>query len=330
MDIISVVDKLDAEGYIRKSRVIGDYYQIHCPFHNNGNERKPSFGIRITSEYKGGRMYPQGFCHCFTCGFSKDLKSMLTELFQSRHISISALEWLKLNVPDFEVDSEFESLIPDSLSECITNKFAIQNIQSRTHSQIEYVSEEELKKYRYTVPYMYQRKLTDDIICKYDIGYDANWIPPGRTKPAPCITFPVRDVQGRTLFLCRRTIEGKMYNYPEGVTKPVYGIDMIPSGSSRVCICESCINALTLVSWGYVAVALLGTGNSYQIDQLKQLGVSEFIICTDGDEAGRRSASKLKKALKSNALVWIVPIPDGKDVNDLSEEEFREVYEHRE
>lgn len=55
------------------------------------------------------------------------------------------------------------------------------------------------------------------------------------------------------------------------------------------------INALTCWKWGYPSVALLGTGNSYQMQQLRELGVSEYVICMDGDDAGKRATSKIKK-----------------------------------
>ena len=115
-------------------------------------------------------------------------------------------------------------------------------------------------------------------------------------------------LNGNTLFFCRRSVKGKIYNYPQGVTKPVFGIDMIPEGTTSLIICESCINCLTAVSYGYNAVALMGTGNAYQIQQLKELGVADFIICTDGDEAGRRAANKLKNQLSSIAMVWMIPM----------------------
>ena len=177
---------------------------------------------------------------------------------------------------------------------------------------------------------MYERKLTDEVIEKYDIGYDAKWIPPGRKKPVPCITIPVRDRQGRTLLLCRRSIQGKLYNYPTGVQKPVFGIDVLPYGLKTVIICESAINAMTAVVYGYNAVALLGTGNPYQIQQLKELGVQNFVICMDGDEAGQKATMKLKKALRTVAMVWSITMPDGKDLNDCSKEEFDNLYLKRE
>lgn len=133
----------------------------------------------------------------------------------------------------------------------------------------------------------------------------------------------MRDIKGRSLFIVRRAISIKRFYIPNDIQKPVYGIYELPRGCQSVVIVESCFNALTSVRYGKPAVALLGTGTPYQIEQLKRLGVREFILGFDPDEAGERATRRLKKALKSVALVWqFEGIPEGKDINDLSEEEF--------
>lgn len=330
MDVVKILDKLSEHGLVRLNKPMGEWYSVYCPFHNDGNERRASCGCSMHMQVRGGTTYPEGMWHCFACGVSYDMPRAVTEILKNHNISQSGQEWLVQNVPGFEPESNFEFLVPEDMMNALQSKYAVENLQSLVQPEQTFVSEEELASYRYTVDYMYERKLTDEVIEKYDIGYDANWIPPGRSRPVPCITFPVRDKQGRTLFFCRRSIQGKMYHYPEGSLKPVYGIDMIPTGTRSVIICESCINALTAVTYGYAAVALLGTGNAFQMQQLKELGVSEFVICTDGDEAGRRAANKLKKNLNSVALIWTVPMPDGKDLNDLSKEEFDKLYSERE
>lgn len=330
MDVIRIVEKLNELGYIRANRIINNYYSIYCPFHNNGNERKPSFGILIKQEVRNGQRYPEGWSHCFTCGHVSTLPELITKILESRSISKSGIDWLVENIPGFSPELEFEYLVPQDMMESVSSKFAVDYIQKATQVSQTFVSEEELASYRFTVPYMYERKLTDEIIEKFDVGVDMNWIPPGRKNPVPCLTFPVRDKQGRTLFFCRRSIEGKLFNYPEGVTKPLYGIDMIPNGCKSVVICESVINALTCWTWGYPAVALLGTGNSLQVQQLKELGVSEFVICMDGDDAGKRATNRLKRALMRNAIVWCIEMIPGKDVNAIDKDTFDELYQNRE
>lgn len=330
MDVREVLTRLESANLVRLNRVSGDYMTCYCPFHNSGKERKPSCGVLLVDQWKNGQHYPQGWWHCFSCGYRNDMVSALGDILKNHSIGQSGLDWLKENIPGFDVDSDIEVLLPSEMIEDLTNKFALDYISAQlSQSQWPMVDESELATYRFVVPYMYERKLTDEIIEKFDIGYDGNWIPPGRSKPVPCITIPVRDREGRTLFLCRRSIQGKLYNYPQGVTKPLFGVDMIPPNCKSLIICESAINALTCWTWGYPAVALLGTGNSFQTQQLKELGVTDIVLCMDGDDAGSRASDKLRNQLKSVALVWVVHMPAGKDVNDLTKEEFDQLYRAR-
>ena len=332
MDMYAILNKLESFGLLRQKKQSGNYMAIFCPFHNNGQEKKPSCGVLLESEYRNGKKYPQGLVHCFGCGYSKNLPDAVADMLKLHNITADAREWILENIPEMDEDAalDYERLIPSETLEGLTNRYALDYLQTLTDKKKPYVSEEELASYRYTVPYMYERKLTDEIIEKFDVGFDPKFVPPGRKKPVPCITFPIHDIDGNTLFLCRRSIEGKMYHYPEGTEKPLYGIDMLPTRCKQLFICESIINALTLWSWGYYAVALLGPGNSLQMQQLRMTGADEYVICTDGDEAGHKAAEKLKKVLRKVAITWVVPMPDGKDVNDLTREEFEQCFAARE
>lgn len=64
---------------------------------------------------------------------------------------------------------------------------------------------------------MYKRGLTDELIELYDVGYDPKFKLKSDSNPFSCITFPVRDVNGKTLFIARRAIDFKLYHYPENV-----------------------------------------------------------------------------------------------------------------
>ena len=324
MDVELILNKLSEFNYVKLHKITGAYYTVYCPFHKDGQERKPSCGVLLEDQYKNGQLYPAGFWHCFTCNAAKTMVEAVTELLSMHNVSKSGLDWLKENIPGFESDVEMENLLPTDLVSSINASFAVNYIQQFMQSSPSYVSQEELASYRFTVPYMYERGLTDELIDRYDIGFDANHIPLGRKKALPCITFPIRDMSGNTLFFCRRSIVGKYFNYPSNVTKPMYGIYELPEHIKRVVICESCLNALTAVKYGDAAVALLGTGNSYQIKQLRELGVSEFVLAFDPDEAGRRATAKLKKHLADVAIIWSYEgIPEGKDLNDLTYEEYK-------
>lgn len=328
-DIITLLEYMNSEHLIKLNRIVGDYYSLSCPFHNDGNERRPSAGVLLEDQYRAGKKYDAGWFHCFACSTAKSLVDWVSEVLRTHNISSNTVEFLSAHIPGFSMEVEFERLIPSNIVKSFNDSYMLNYINIAKGKDQKYVTEEELSKYRYVVPYMYERKLTDEIIEKYDVGFDKDFIPYGRKKPVPCITFPVRDEQGRTLFICRRSVKGKAYYMPEDVQKPVYGMDCIPEGTSTLLICESIINVLTAVSWGYAAVALLGTGTPYQMDQLRRLNIHEFVICTDGDDAGRRAIRKLKRALRNVAIIWTVNMPEGKDINDLTKEEFDVLYSMR-
>ena len=84
-----------------------------------------------------------------------------------------------------------------------------------------FVSEEERSADRCFDPYQKKRHLSDEIIEKFDIGYDAHFRLTKNGNEIPCITIPVRDKDGKCLFIARRSVVGKIFHYPSDVDKPV-------------------------------------------------------------------------------------------------------------
>lgn len=287
--------------------------QFNCPIHSNGQEKKPSCGISTVPI----KDIPAGTVHCFTCGYTATLEEMISHCFGRDDMGTYGREWL----------------IKHFLTVSIENRKDISLDVSRRSKveKINYISEEELDSYRYYHPYMYKRKLTDEVIEKFDIGYDEHFElkdKDGRVKQVlRCLTFPVRDERGNTLFIARRSVDIKFFHYPEGAIKPVYGLYELPDEAEEVIICESILNALTCYVYGKPAVALNGLGTEYQYEQLKRLSARKFIIALDPDEAGQRATRKLRKALQGSKLVTQYEIPKGKDLNDLDEKEFENLVE---
>lgn len=292
--------------------------QFNCPIHNHGQERKPSCGISTINQRNEatGAEHPAGTVHCFTCGYTATLEQMVSNCFGYDDDGAFGREWLVKNFLTISVEDRKQIELDFS-----------RKIQT---SVCEYVSEEELETYRYYHPYMYKRKLTDEIIEQFDVGYDNNFLlksREGKESHYRCITFPVRDISGRTLFIVRRSVDVKFFHYPEGVNKPVYGLYELPANCPELIVCESIFNALTCYAYGRPAVALLGLGTDFQYNQLKKLPCRKIITAFDPDEAGTRATLRLKKALASHKLVTTFRIPTGKDINDLSRQEFENLEE---
>ena len=271
-----------------------DDIMVSCPFHKDGQERKASCGIRKSD----------GWMHCFACGESASLVEMISRCFGINDLGQYGLNWLKNNF----------------LGEIINSrKFGIDLARGNDQQVLtEFVSDQELNSYRFYHEYMFKRKLTEEVIEKFDIGYDKN---------TNCITFPVKDENGNCLFVARRSVISKFFNYPNDVEKPVYGLYELPKDCDEVIICESMINALTCYVYGKPAVALNGTGTAYQINQLKKSNIRKFILALDPDVAGRKGAANLRKQLAPYKIITEYKIPEGKDINDLTEEEFKNLKE---
>ena len=321
--LMELRDQLALNGVerFRSFKVSSDHIQFNCPMHKDGQERRPSCGITTKDIMQGGKKVRAGTVHCLACGYTDTLEGMISKLFGHNDMGVFGLSWLKKNFLTVTYEQR-EGLDID-----------LSRGSKKPKKKIQYVSEEELDSYRYTHPYMYKRGLTDEVIEMFDVGYDDCFVMQsdnGDETYYRCVTFPVRDATGGTLFIARRSVDTKFFNYPKGVDKPVYGIyelmqlDPFPD---EVIICESMFNCLTCYVYGKPAVALLGTGDPAQYEQLKKLPVRKYILGLDPDDAGNRGREKIKKYLGTSKIITEYIIPEGKDINDLTKEEFDNLQE---
>ena len=335
-ELIDIVKELQAQLQLNNIHFLGkikdtvNNVQICCPYHNGGQERRPSAGIRKSD----------GIFHCFACGETHNLQEVISHCFGRTDdvVGVFGWQWLLKNFKSVDVEDRRD--IQLNLSRTIQKK------------ESHYVTEEELDSYRYIHPYMYERKLTDEVIELFDLGYD---------DTTESITFPVKDINGNCLFIARRGVKSKWFNYPAGVEKPLYGLYEIvkyydtfsyyshsnalaldfdldinstrPVGLNlplEVIVCESMLDALTCWVYGKCAVALNGLGNELAIKQLNDLPCRKVILATDKDEAGRQARVKLRKQIKNKIITeydYSSYPAHAKDINDMSFGEFKNLIE---
>lgn len=314
---------LNDRDILREIKVTTNAIMFTCPWHKNGRERKPSCGLIIRQKDKDSM--PIGTVHCFSCGTVATLEEFISNCLGVYDGGKYGAKWLASNFLSIDLGSRPKLDLSNTLSRSSNNTYI---------PQIEYVSEEELDRYRYIHPYMYHRKLTNDIIEKFDVGYQKDFIlDPKNPKcyPIECITFPVKDINGNTLFVARRAIQTKLFHYPDSAIKPIYGLYELqkyaPKDLKEIWICESILNCLSAWRSGHYAVALNGTGSYSQIQDLKKLNYRKFVLALDPDEAGINGCRKIYEALKNEKLITRVLIPKNHDLNDLTDEEINNLQE---
>lgn len=296
IDVDAVFELLrNTTPYFNKWSTTQDDILTQCPFHGLGNEQHPSFGIC------NNRSKPSyGLYHCFACSASGTIVQLVNRLMTNR-------------------DDNDLTLIQQVSDVAFAEYRTLPRLKPRDNNKEASVSDIELKSYRVThVDYLDKRGIKPLIQKAFDCGYDG---------VQEAVTFPVKRLDGSVCFVVRRKIKYKQYHYPLGVEKPIYGLyefqQMFPD-RREVVVVESVINALTLWGWGIPAIALLGTGSQSQIDFLNKTDLRTYMLCLDGDAAGWKGTEKLKKQLRG--YVTVIPMIPGKDVNDLTEAEFKALY----
>lgn len=302
---------------------------ITCPFHNHGQEKKPSMGVK-----KQG-----GIAHCFTCGEVVDFTELVSYCVNGTKSSQFGTTWLLNRYRDFTFQTlketlkfnEFRGKEKDKLivAKC-RGEHSDVNIATGKRESKHFVSETELDSYRWTHPYWNKRGITDESIIElFDLGYD---------KKTDCITFPVRDVNGDCEFVARRSVRTKFFQYPPGVSKPLYGLyemnkkfppfltdvygEKPRSYPTEIIVCESMIDCILLWQSNHPALALNGLGNDRQFKQLMDLHTRHIILATDNDNAGRNAKDRIKKYVHNKIFTDIIFPKDIKDIGECSREQI--------
>ena len=297
-------------------RLNGENLQSNCPFHKSGQERKPSFGVNGEID----------MCHCFSCGWAGTIEEMISELYGYQDDGKFGKRWLIKRFNTVEIETRpniMEDFKNDNNTLCSSlynrsNKRSDRILCGKTRqvrlsdeTEQKEITEEELDKYRYIHPYMYERGLTDEIIERFDIGYD---------RERKEITFPVRDIEGRCVFIAGRSTERKFFRLPKGMDKPIYCSHLFRYGTyTRAYITESFLNCLTCWKYNKPAMAMIGTGHRKQYEILNKLPVREYILAFDPDEAGRKATERFRKNVHGKIIKELL-YPDNRDINDLQEE----------
>ena len=297
--ILDILYEVKAQsGKLNEIRPSSTDIQITCPVHGDGKEQHPSCFINIDTTQKN---VEYGFYHCFTCGSKGSFSKFVGACFEKNEAY--GKNWLLTRYADKVIDSKF-NLEPIDLS-------------ARIIKQNKVLDESILNEFDSYHPYMTKRGLTDEIIKEFKIKYD---------RARKSIVFPVYDENNNLMFLTRRSVEGKQFYIDKDANKDIiYGLNKAKD-YNEVYVCESQINALTLWGWGYPAVALFGAGTTYgQIIKLRNSNIKSFVLCYDPDDAGKHGEQRFKKYIGPTKFVTTLHLPKGKDINDLTREEFEEI-----
>lgn len=297
--ILTKVKSQLTNGKLNYFRAKGSEIKVTCPHHGDGREKNPD--CYINSSKIGDLEY--GYCHCFACGFSGRLSKFIGECFDKDESF--GEKWLVDNFGDIVVDVKDTDLYDFDI---VSKDNLFQKNETKG------ISETILDTFQKWHPYLDSRHISRQVCEKFKLRYD--------TKTG-CIVFPVWDENDKLYMLTKRSVKNKMFIIDTDKEKPIYLYNVIKRNNiNEVTIVESQFNCLSLWSWNIPAVALFGTGTQHQYDILNSSNIRHYYLAFDGDSAGDRGIKRFLSNIRKDVFVDIILIPRGKDVNDLTEEEF--------
>lgn len=299
-------------GLLKEINNTGSDLMVTCPFHGGGREHNPSCGVLLKEKITRDKTYEAGTVHCYTCGYTADLPQFVADMLELEN-SIAGYKWLVSRYNYSTADREPLELDMYRGGNEKTSGMDKELIEEYHRALLE--SEEACE-------YLHRRKIANWVLEAYKLGFD----PEDNT-----VLFPVRGLDGKVVFYKGRSIVGKHFYNAKEIDKSsvVFGLWEILNGhfeqgiataDSLIWITESEIDALSLISYGEFAIAIMGSHISEeQGKELEKTPFRRYVLATDNDEAGRKGASQIKRLLipkgfRFTNLQWNTQL---KDINDL-------------
>lgn len=342
-DLLILLEKLGC----RKIKQTPKWLNASCPFapysplHRNGTDSHPSFGVTV-SEGRSGYQ-------CFTCNTKGNLSHLL---FRLRHLAeryqrdtsyLSDLfAWVQAR--DKDAPRTAESLKERLKRSAYRERKAVEVggilVSETTFSKAlgttwedtarvteSVLDEAELHQFESlseeAFDYLVQeRALTPETIYEWEF----RWHPVSRR-----IAIPIRDCKQRLVGISGRAIDGNTrvkFLHSKGYARDCYLFGenrLVEGGRGAGIVVEGFFDAIYLCQQGYDAVAILGTYPSrIQIEKLIRF-FGEIVVLPDGDAAGYEAAKRVVDCIGGRLPTRILPIPHGKDPDELSALELAEL-----
>lgn len=260
---------------------------MFCPYH--GNHRTPAGEVSKTS----------GVFFCFSCQHVADLTEFV--MHTSGRNYFEASRYIKSK----EQESDIKTEIAQKL-------VAAPEYPEFDSALIVRLNEQAMASQR-AMSYYHNRKITDQSISKFKLGY---------SEKQDMVTIPVTAPDGMYVGFVGRSVEGKEFKNTPGLpkSKVLFNLHAVKT-STKVYVVESSFDAIRLDQCGLPAVATLGANVSGQQLGLLQKYFNNVIVVADNDEAGSMMSDKIISALGSRASLLRLD-NKYKDIGDMDDLEI--------
>ncbi len=214
--------------------------------------------------------------HCFSCGADYDLFDLIG-IFE--HLDTFDAQ-LKKARELFSGNQPLPDTIKKAKKEEQKERLSDEKIAEHIELGMQYVHETD---------YFLKRGLSQETITRYKLGYDP-WTKKALIPVGP-LYYILREINDN--------LKPKYLNL-ENNPVPIFNADYIAnSGSEKIFITESAIDAMSIEEAGHKAIGLNSAQNDNKLIDLlkKHRPKNTFILALDNDEAGRSSQLKISTSM---------------------------------
>lgn len=270
-------------------------YITICPFHKNGQEKHPSFGVRKKD----------GLFNCFSCGAKGNMVHLVSALTGMNELeAIRFLERERINI----IAKELQDVnIPHWIE------------RWHTVNGISVMNEAILELYHGYHPYLKTRGIVEEAMSEFEVGYD-RWM--------DRVTFPVRNENSQLVGIIGRSVRDthpKYFfydNFPKGGT--LFGLDKVLDYDTII-IVEGVVDVIWLWQNGIKnSVAIMGSMMTDKQASIIARRAERAVLWLDNDAAGslgmKVAIEKLSERVKLFVIDWNLvsgPVKDPQDLNVL-------------
>jgi len=301
-----------------------------CPFHKDGQEKKPSMSLHIyTNRYKCFACNENGsnidlVMKMLNCNFMKAIEFITGNNYDKKHKkapynnknSIKPTGMISTTTKQKPTQCLYDDVYK-SFTDLLDDKHAIDYLQSRN------ISTSIALKYKIkTFPHNYNKQLeilkqlqtyhSDSKLTNsglYGLGSKTNNVYNKFYKHRLIISYIENDkiisLQGRCI---DDNIEVKSkYLYLQGSPTSIYNINILDNlkTGENIIICEGVIDCLSWQMLGKNAIAIGSAGNASKLDKsiIEKLTKLNIYISGDNDKAGKSMNKTLAKLLDNNNII---------------------------
>lgn len=298
--------------------VIGDTKRgwVHgsCPLavfrHEGGVDKNPSFGVVYNS---AEAHKPEGHAHCFSCGYSGDVRDIASLLYAWKHLTAEDLEAVMGLMEEVKTGSLPLSLSAHHADDPFPDVGWIESFPRVSST------------YSAAIDYLQSRGVDRKTWKHFDVRFDTQ-----RYR----VAFPLTDRAQRCRGMIGRTLiskpEGPRYFYypypgigghaPKGFTwHNEHALDL----AKPVLVVEGIFDLLK--AWPIYKNTTAALSIGFRLPGMGwHTGVKRWISMFDVGEGGKRARVRLQElADKTGAKVWHLPPPPGRDdPGDATSEEI--------